>query len=131
MTIKEVSEKYGISADTLRYYERVGVIPAVNRNKSGIRDYNRDDLNWVENAICMRQAGLSVEFLVEYLGLYQQGNTTFKARLDLLSEQRELLLLQFKQLQETIEKLNYKISRYENAVQTGILSWDDKGEKEC
>ena len=58
MTIKEVSEKYGISQDTLRYYERVKVIPAVTRTSGGIRDYQEEDLKWVELAVCMRNAGM-------------------------------------------------------------------------
>ena len=56
MTIKEVAEKYDISADTLRYYERVGMIPKVTRRPNGIRDYQESDLGWVELAICMRSA---------------------------------------------------------------------------
>ncbi len=73
MTIREVSEKYHISQDTLRYYERVGLIPAVHRTAGGVRDYQESDLDWVEHAICMRSAGVSVEALIEYVRLYQQG----------------------------------------------------------
>lgn len=124
MTIKEVSEKYNIPAETLRYYERVGVIPPVTRTAGGLRNFTDEDLGWVENAICMRAAGLSVEYLIEYLKLYQQGDDTIKARLELLTEQREGLLSQQRQLEATIEKLNYKISKYEDAVKTGKLIWD-------
>lgn len=130
MTIKEVSEKYAIPAETLRYYERVGVIPPVARTPGGIRDYGVEDVKWVENAKCMRGAGLPIEALIEYLRLYREGDSTFKARLELLSGQLELLLLQKKQLDETIAKLNYKISRYQTAVETGILSWDEAKCKE-
>lgn len=77
MTIKEVSEKYNISQDTLRYYERVGMIPQVHRTGGGIRDYQEDDLGWVELAICMRSAGLPVEVMIEYVRLYMQGDSTF------------------------------------------------------
>ena len=87
MTIKEVCEKYDITADTLRYYERVGVIPTVSRTKGGIRDFSERDLSWVENAICMRNAGVPVEMLIEYVRLFQEGNGTFKARRDLPSPQ--------------------------------------------
>ena len=83
MTIKEVSQKYNISQDTLRYYERVGMIPKVTRTASGIRDYQESDLSWVELVICMRSAGLPVEALIEYVELYQQGDQTFSARLEL------------------------------------------------
>lgn len=116
MTIKEVSEKYDISQDTLRYYERVGMIPPVNRTAGGIRDYQEQDLGWVELAICMRSAGLPIEAMIEYVKLCQQGEETIPARLQLLAEQREALLEQRKQIDTTLERLNYKISRYEIAV---------------
>ena len=93
MTIKEVSEKYGISQDTLRYYERVGMIPPVTRTAGGIRDYKEKDLAWVELAKCMRSAGLPVEAMIEYVRLTQEGDATIPARLQLLKEQREALLL--------------------------------------
>ena len=125
MTIKQVSEKYNISADTLRYYERVKMIPPVTRTAGGIRDYQEEDLRWVELAICMRSAGLPIEALIEYVKLYQQGDATFAARLQLLQEQRESLEEQKTQLEKAINKLNYKISRYEIAVQTGKLTWED------
>lgn len=125
MTIKEVSEKYNIPADTLRYYERVGAIPPVTRTSGGIRNYTEQDIAWVQLAKCMRSAGLPVEVLIEYLQLYQQGDETIQARLQLLSEQREALLEQRKAIDEMLNRLNYKISRYEIAAETGVLSWDE------
>lgn len=124
MTIKEVSEKYNITSDTLRYYERAGMIPPVTRTASGIRDYNESDLGWVELAICMRSAGLPVEVMIEYLKLYQQGDATIAARLELLTDQRDALMKQRKNIDATLGRLNYKISRYEDAVKTGRLTWD-------
>ncbi|MCB6993125.1 MerR family transcriptional regulator [bacterium 210820-DFI.6.37] len=124
MTIKEVSEKYDISQDTLRYYERVGMIPPVKRTAGGIRDYRREDCEWVELAKCMRSAGLTVEAMIEYTKLYQQGNETLGARCELLQNQREKLLYQKKQIDAALDKLNYKISRYEVALETGELVWD-------
>lgn len=124
MTINEVSKKYNVSPDTLRYYERIGVIPEVHRNSSGIRDYTDNDLRWVELALCMRNAGLSIETLVEYQRLYQQGDDTIKARLNLLNEQMEILENQKKQIEETMDRLSYKISRYQNALKTGKLTWE-------
>ena len=124
LTIKEVSEKYDIPSETLRYYERVGVIPPVTRTAGGIRDYSDTDIQWVENAKCMRAAGLPIEVIIEYLRLFREGDSTIKARMDLLSEQRETLLKQYKQLEETINRLDYKISKYQEALQTGKLNWD-------
>lgn len=124
MTIKEVSEKYDISAETLRYYERVGAIPPVTRTAGGIRDYQDTDISWVQLAKCMRSAGLPVEVLIEYLNLFRQGDSTIPQRLKLLTDQREALLVQRNKINEMLEKLNYKISRYESAVKTGKLTWD-------
>ena len=91
MTIKEVSEKFDITADTLRYYERVGLIPPVARNANGNRDYQENDVSWVEHTVCMRNAGVPIEALIEYVKLFQMGDATFGARLDLLKEQYEKL----------------------------------------
>lgn len=124
MTIKEVAEKYHISTDTLRYYERVKMIPKVNRNASGIRDYQEEDLRWVELAICMRNAGLPVETMIEYLELFQQGDETIPARLELLQGQMEVLENQKKAIEETMERLSYKIEHYEEALKTGVLKWN-------
>lgn len=116
MKIAEVSERYGISSDTLRYYERVGLIPPVNRNDSGIRDYNELDLRQVEFIKCMRSAGLPVEVLIDYVDLVQQGDKTMDARKEILIEQRDLLVARMKEMQKTLDILNHKIEVYENAV---------------
>jgi MerR family transcriptional regulator, aldehyde-responsive regulator len=116
MKIAEVSERYGISTDTLRYYERIGLLPAVNRNESGIRDYIDIDLRRVEFIKCMRSAGLPIEVLIEYVGLVQQGDGTIEARKEILKEQRALLAVRMSEMQKTLDILDYKISVYENTV---------------
>ena len=108
MTIKEVSEELGLTQDTLRYYEKIGMIPPVTRTEGGIRDYQEKDIAWVKLATCMRSAGLPVKVMIDYLNLFQQGDST----------------IQKKQIEETLEKLNYKIAKYEIAVETGKLAWD-------
>lgn len=124
MTIKEVCEKYDITPDTLRYYERVGVIPEVSRTKGGIRDFSEEDIKWVENAICMRSAGIPVEMLIEYVRLFKEGDETIQARRDILAEAREEIQKQLDKYQATMDRLNYKISRYDEAIKTGVLTWD-------
>ncbi|MDO4536206.1 MAG: MerR family transcriptional regulator [Clostridium perfringens] len=114
MTIAEVSRKYQLSADTLRYYERVGLIPTVNRNKNGIRNYTEEDCKNVEFVKCMRGAGLPIEILIEYVTLLGQGDVTIEARKDILIEQRKELVKKMKEIKDTIERLDYKIDRYEN-----------------
>lgn len=127
MTIKEVSEKYGITQDTLRYYERIGMILPVTRTAGGIRNFTEEDLKWVELAKCMRSAGLPVEAMIEYVRLFQEGDATIPARLQLLVNQRDVLLEQRRQIDVTLERLAYKIERYEEAVKTGVLCWNKEG----
>jgi len=116
MTITEVSQKYNLPQDTLRYYERIGLIPRVNRNKNGIRDYTEENCKWVEFIKCMRVSGLPIEVLIEYVGLFLQGDATIEARKSLFIEQRKLLLERMSEMQKTLERLDYKIASYENAV---------------
>lgn len=116
MTITEVSEKFDMSQDTLRYYERIGLIPHVNRNKSGIRDYTEEDRQWVEFIKCMRSAGLPIEVLIEYISLFQQGDETIEARKELFIEQRKQLIKRMEDMKKTLERLDYKIASYEQSV---------------
>ncbi len=113
MTITEVSKQYDIPADTLRYYERIGLIPSVPRSKSGFRDYDEESCRWVQFAKCMRNAGIQVEALIEYVDLVQQGDVTRDARKQILLEQRELLQAKITEMQETLRFLDTKIDRYE------------------
>lgn len=130
MTIAEVSSKYGLTQDTLRYYERIGMIPPVTRTSGGLRDYSEQDQRWVELAKCMRSAGLPVEVMIEYVKLTMQGDVSIFGRRELLVEQRERLLEQKSAIESTLERLNYKISRYDIALETGVLSWDRKEEQQ-
>ena len=116
MMIAEVSKKFDISQDTLRYYERIGLIPSVNRNKGGIRDYTEEDCKWIEFIKCMRSAGLPIEVLIEYVGLFQQGDATIEARKKLFTEQRKQLIVRMEDMQKSLERLNYKIESYEQSV---------------
>ena len=98
----------------------------MSRTKGGIRNFSEEDIKWVENAICMRNAGLPVEMLIDYVRLFQEGDGTFQARYDLLAEARQDIQEQMDKLQETVRLLDYKISRYEEALKTGVLSWDEQ-----
>jgi DNA-binding transcriptional MerR regulator len=116
MKIAEVSEKYGLSADTLRYYERVGLLPLVTRTESGIREFSEVDIKRVEFIKCMRSAGLPVEVLTEYIAMVQQGDSTVAARKAILTQQRELLKARMQEMQKTLDLLNYKIDIYETKL---------------
>ncbi len=116
MTIAEVSKKYDLSADTLRYYERIGLLPAVNKNSSGNRDYTEEDCRWVQFIKCMRSAGLSIEILIEYVSLFQKGNATIGVRKELLLEQRKQIAEKMEELHNTLNYLDKKIDGYEERM---------------
>lgn len=114
MTISEAAKKYELTPDTLRYYERIGLIPAVQRTASGLRDYDEEACRWVEFIKCMRSAGLPIEVLIEYVQLFRQGDATIAARLELLTEQRRLLQERIQAMQNTLARLDHKIRLYES-----------------
>ncbi len=116
MNIKKVSEQTGISADTIRYYERIGLIPRVTRNKSGVRDFSERDIATLEFVRCFRSAGMSVESLIEYISLVEEGDGTEEARMALLVEQREKLAGRIEELQNASDRLDYKIKNYQNTI---------------
>jgi len=116
MNIKEVAQKYDLTADTLRYYEKVGLIPAVHRNDVGYRDFNEEDENWVEFAKCMRNAGMSVESLSEYVALFQKGDSTIAERKQILLDQQAIMAEKLKDMQATYERLTRKVDNYDNHI---------------
>ena len=118
MTIAEVSRKYDISADTLRYYERIGLIPPVPRTRGGLRDYGEESCGWIQLMKCMRAAGVQIEALIEYVDLFQQGDATLDARKALLVEQRDQLVSRMAEMQASLDLLNQKIDRYEQGMMT-------------
>ncbi|EAC4064882.1 MerR family transcriptional regulator [Listeria monocytogenes] len=127
MNIKKAAEMFDLSVDTLRYYERVGVIPPVHRNKSGYREYSTNDLNWIYLAKNLRNAGLSVESLIEFTNLAQ-----LRGKQDVEESQKQILFDQLEELdqkiteiQEVRELLLYKIETYDEHIakfKTGELS---------
>jgi DNA-binding transcriptional MerR regulator len=116
LTIAQVSEKYGLSADTLRYYERIGLIARVNRTPGGIRNYTEQDCNAVEFIKCMRAAGIPIEALIEYVSLFEQGDQTKDTRKQILIEQRDLLVKRIQEMQNTLKRLNSKIEHYDEKL---------------
>ncbi|MDR1384840.1 MAG: MerR family transcriptional regulator [Planctomycetaceae bacterium] len=116
MTIGEVARKYGLSVDTLRYYERIGLIPNVHRSESRIRNYSDEDCNWVEFIKCMRNAGVQIEALTEYVALFQQGESTHFERKQILITQRDQLAQRIAEMKATLKRLNFKIDNYDQHI---------------
>ena len=117
MTISEVSKKYNLTQDTIRYYERIGLIPRVPRTKSGIRDFDDESCRWIEFIKCMRSSGMAIDVLIEYVKLYKEGSNTLEQRKNLLIEQRKKLLKKQEEIKSTIERLEYKIKIYDEIVE--------------
>jgi len=113
MTIKEASQRTGISIDNLRYYERIGLIPEVPRTESGIRNYDEMSISWIEFAMRFKKAGVSLEAIREYIQLAVQGLSTKDARLEILIETKAELEKKMHDMQETLDVVNYKIDTYE------------------
>ena len=121
MLISEVGEKYGLTPDTLRYYERIGLIPPVKRRPNGIREYDDYSCGWIQFIHCMRKAGMPVETLVEYVQLYQQGAVTKEARKELLLEEHRRLNERIAELQAVKERLLYKINNYDQLEESVVI----------
>ena len=116
MTITEASKKYDISVDTLRYYERIGLIPPVPRTSGGVRDYDEVSCGWIELMKCMRAAGVQIEALIRYVALFRQGEGTLEARRALLEEQREQLSARMADMQKSLDRLGEKIAWHDQQI---------------
>ena len=126
MTISEVSKEYSISADTLRYYEKAGLLPKISRKASGVRDYKPEDCQKIEFIKWMRSAGMPVDSLVKYFELTKQGDETNDIRHQMLKEQRQVLLKKRQDLEETLKRLEYKIAFYDQKLSKGEKGPEEK-----
>lgn len=116
MTIKEVAKITGVSADTLRYYERIGLIPPVPRTQSGIRDYNESFIQWIGFIQQLKGIGMSLESMIDYIELAKQGDSTFEERKRLLAEARRSLAEKIKSLQQLARRADYQLANYESKL---------------
>lgn len=129
MNIKVVSEKTGVSADTIRYYERIGLIPPVKRDKNGVRNLDDEDIRWIEFSRHMREAGVSIEALIEYIELFKNGDdANIPARVGILCDERDEMQKRIDIMQSALVRLNYKIDNYESHVvpaEKGLREFDE------
>lgn len=130
MTINEVSKKLNVTCDTLRFYEKSGLIGPVKRDKSGYRNYQENDLKRIEFVKCMRNAELSIEVLKKYIDLYDKGDETKEERKRLLIEQKEMLDNKIKDMQKASKRLEYKINLYYEGKLDEYLEKTNKGEED-
>ncbi|GGW89078.1 MerR family transcriptional regulator [Streptomyces noursei] len=114
-TISEVAEHTGLSAHTLRWYERIGLMPHVDRTHTGQRRFTNRDLDWLELVSRLRLTGMPVADMVRYAELVREGESTFPEREELLTRHREDVRQRIADLQSTLAVLDYKIDIYADA----------------
>ena len=117
MTIREVAAKTNMSTDTLRYYERIGLLPPVPRNAAGIRNYDEYFVNFINFIKKLKASGMSLEHIIDYIRLAEMGDATIQERKKLLAEARETLLDKINSLQLVAELADYQLRNYENLLQ--------------
>jgi len=134
MTIKDAAEVTGISIDNLRYYERIGLIPEVPRTYSGIRDYDEMSLNWIDFAMRFKKGGVPLEAIHEYIQLAIKGESTKVARKEILLEAKENLEEKIREIQESLDVINYKLDTYDQkcgpVTKELIEAWKENKRKE-
>ena len=122
MTIREVAAKTNMSTDTLRYYERIGLLPPVPRNAAGIRNYDEYFVNFINFIKKLKASGMSLEHIIDYIRLAEMGDATIQERKKLLAEARETLIEKINSLQLIAELADYQLRNYENLLQPETYS---------
>jgi DNA-binding transcriptional MerR regulator len=112
-SIAEVAERSGLSADTLRYYEKIGLIEPPPRDSGGRRTYTQDDVNWIGFLLRLRGTGMPIRLMKEFADLRRIGPVTADRRKDILVEHREEMLARMAEMQSFLDVLDYKIRHYE------------------
>ena len=116
MTIAEVCRRFDLTPDTLRYYEKIGLIPHIERSETKNRSYTEYDCNWIGFIKCMRTAGVQIRQLSRYVQLFQQGEGTAAERKQILEDERTRIAQQIAEMQDTMNRLDAKIQRYEQHI---------------
>lgn len=125
-TIGQVAKKIGVSAHTLRYYDKEGLLPFVKKNSSGLRMFSDDDLGWLSMIECLKGTGMPLKGIKQYIDWYNEGDSTLESRLEMFKNQKVNLEEQLIQLRKHMEKIEYKIWFYTEAVKAGTLKIHEK-----
>ena len=120
-TVGQMAKMLGLAGSTLRYYDKEGLLPFVERSSGGIRMFREKDYEWLQIIECLKKAGMSIKDIKKYIVLLQQGDSTIQERLELFQHQRTVLLEQMASLQQTLNTLDYKCWYYETAQNEGTL----------
>ena len=121
-TVGEMAKLLGVTASTLRYYDREGLLPFVERSSGGIRMFQESDIEWLQIIGCMKKAGMSIKDIRQYIEMALAGDDTIDLRLAMFQRQREILKQQMEQLRHTMEIVDYKCWYYETAKKAGTTN---------
>lgn len=111
-TIKQVAEKTNLSIYTLRYYDKEGLLPLLQRTSSGIRKFSENDIAWINLICCLKNSGMSIENLKIFMNSCLKGDETCEQRKEILEQHKQSILSQIKQLENSLNTINYKIAHY-------------------
>lgn len=120
-TVGEMAKRLEVPASTLRYYDKEGLLPFVERSSGGIRMFRDSDFEWLQVIGCMKKAGMSIRDIRQYIQLALQGDDTIDTRLKMFQHQREVLVQQMAEMQHTLETVEYKCWFYETAKAAGTV----------
>ena len=109
-SIQDVSKKTGLSAHTLRYYEKEGLITGVERSRGGFRQYTDEDLESLGLICCLKNTGMSIQEIARFVQLTHEGDHTLKERVELLREHRERVLERMEEMQKHLDKVTWKLN---------------------
>lgn len=121
-TVGEMAKKLNVAPSTLRYYDKEGLLPFVERSGGGIRMFKDSDFEWLSIIECLKKTGLSIKEIKNFIDWCIEGDSTIDQRLALINKQREAVLQQLKQVQDTLDLLDYKRWYYETAQKAGTCS---------
>jgi len=118
-SIGEVAEKIGLTAHTLRYYDKEGLLPFIDRTETGLRSFKDTDFEWLELINCLKNTGMPIKNIKVFIDYCMEGDSTLEKRLEMFKNQKESVLAQIENLQKHLKKVEYKIWYYETALAAG------------
>lgn len=121
-TIGETAKRLNIAASTLRYYDKEGLLPFVERSNGGIRIFKDEDFEWLGIIECLKKTGMPIKEIKEFVDWCVAGDATIDQRLALIKAQQEAVERQIQAMQENLKMLSYKRWYYETAKQAGSCS---------
>jgi len=121
LTIQEVAKATGLTAHTLRYYERIGLIHPINREENTRRCYTADDVGWIDFLLKLRATGMSIRDMQRYAELQRRGDETLPERVEMLKSLRDKVEAHMEEMNEHLKLIYYKIDYYQKVVEDQML----------